>query len=942
MTQSRLVGSRYELGAMIGRGGMGDVYRGVDTYTGQIVAIKLLHQDIVADNPYLVDRFKREGEALRQLNHPNIVQILDTVEDGDRHYLIMEYVGGGSLRTQLDKHGPLPVEQILNIALDLADALARAHRMNIIHRDIKPDNVLLTDDGEPRLTDFGVAHLGDRTRLTQTGSVIGTYAYLSPEACNGLPLDERADIWSFGVMLYETLTGQPPFKAESTGAILTAILTKPAPDLSRLRPEVPYALVSLISHMLEKDRERRISSVRLVGAELEAMIRGFDTPMREMVAGPIGQPDQSSRFATPPSEQPTTAGQEPGVPAMEGGTRMLNTPPGYPGYGTPGRITPPYTPPGTPPYIPPGTPGATPYPPYQTPGAQWVNTPPEARLIPTAAHAPISGIPWRWITTIVAIVAVATTIIAVVAIIFIGGGGGDSDVITPTHPAAVATEFQPELVAQVDQGQTMVLVAKLEQLSGIEQLSGMRPRDVSRFIVDDLDQRLQTVAPFSAIRVRAYPQVITTEDQAHAVADANGAAVIIWGNYNTSVIELEIQIGALAGYPHNPFPRDTLEQTANVRVHMRDERQESAAPYVLGVLDVLNMADGGGFETMRTRAVMDTIGDVQPGNTPEDSVAAYTHRAFQVVLEDPAQAVQLIDSALALAPGNALLYVERGAANQRQSKLEDARRDLETAQRLGPAHWTMPQLLLTTMTDNLNRVFALFDEIIVERPDDWFPLFFRGAIYYQSGAYDIAQDNIDQAIALSPDANFPYIYGALLAMHEGRLNDAGAMIRTILEDYPDPEFMNRLIASFFGSNALSSYGYKLSAFGNMVLGRYEAVLDSTDSGLDYFSRDVDLYVIQGFAQCALGDYALAEQSYTNAIGLEPNFTLIYLLRAEVRRKQRSFTTAAADLQTANQSIQGQEFLPLAEAVRQGTIGCGNFFSMSNPLLDQAATAEPGG
>ncbi len=934
-----MVASRYELGVMIGRGGMGDVYRGLDTHTGQLVAIKLLHDDIVTENPYLVDRFKREGEALRQLNHPSIVQILDTVEDGNRHYLIMEYVGGGSLRTLLDKQGRLPVDQLLNIALDLADALARAHRMNIIHRDIKPDNVLLTETGEPRLTDFGVAHLGDRTRLTQTGSVIGTYAYLSPEACNGLPLDERADIWSFGVMLYEALAGQPPFKAESTGAILTSILTRPAPDLSRVRPEVPYPMVSLISRMLEKDRDRRISSVRLVGAELEAMIRGFDTPIRERMLGPVPTPGQSSRFATPPSDQPTTAGQEPAVPAMEGGTRAFNTPPGYPGYGTP-----PYTPPGTPPYIPPGTPPpgtppGTPYPPYQTPGGQWVYTPPDGMVLPTGERVP-SGPAWRWITAIIAIV--ATTIIAVAAIAIIGGDSGSSGNNAEPHPSAVATEFLPEVVVPVEAGETMVLVTKLEQLSGIEQLSGMRPRDVSRFIVDDLEQRLQTVAPFSSIRVRAYPQVITTEEQARAVAEANDAAVIVWGNYSTSLIELEIQVGALDGYPHNGFPRETLEQTANVRVHMQDERQESAAPYVLGVLDVLNVADGGGFETMRTRAVMDILDTTQVGEIPDNSVAAYTHRAFQAVQDDPAQAVQIIDTALALDPGNPILYVERGAANQRQAQLDDARRDLETARRLGPAHWTMPQLLLSTMSDNLNEVFDLFDEIIAERPDDWFPLFFRGAIYYQSGAYDIAQDNIDQAIALAPTANFPYIYGALLAMHEGRIDDAGAMIRTILEQYPDPDFMNRLIAAFFGGSALDSYGYKLSAFGNMVLGRYDDALDAAESGLEHASRDVDLYVIRGFSQCALGDYAQAEQSYTNAIGLEPNFTMIYLLRAEVRRKQRSFTTAAADLQAVNQSIHGQDFMPIAEAVRQGTIGCGNFFSLSNPLLTQAATAEPDG
>ncbi|HEX3051830.1 MAG TPA: serine/threonine-protein kinase, partial [Aggregatilineaceae bacterium] len=234
--QKTVIGGRYELLSLIGQGGMGDVYKGLDTQTGDWVAIKLLHTDVIDENPNLLDRFNREGQALSRLNHPNIVKVLTTFEENKQHYLVMEYVGGGSLRDMLDMQGKLPVDRVLNIALDLADALTRAHRLHIIHRDIKPDNVLLAEDGTPRLTDFGVAHLGDRTRLTQTGSVIGTYAYLSPEACNGMDLDERTDIWSFGVMLFELLTGDPPFDENSTAAILTAIMTKPAPDLSRRCP----------------------------------------------------------------------------------------------------------------------------------------------------------------------------------------------------------------------------------------------------------------------------------------------------------------------------------------------------------------------------------------------------------------------------------------------------------------------------------------------------------------------------------------------------------------------------------------------------------------------------------------------------------------------------------------------------------------------------------
>src|SRR5574341_778776 len=191
MGEVRVIAGRYEIEEIIGQGGMGEVYRGRDTQTGRTVAIKSLKSDLLVAQPDMLERFEREGEILRKLNHPSIVKMLDTVHSDDRHYLVMEYVEGGALADLLKKQPQLPVARVLEIALDLADALTRAHRLGVVHRDIKPGNVLLAADGTPRLTDFGTAHIGDRTRLTEAGTVIGTYAYLSPEACNGEPLDAR-------------------------------------------------------------------------------------------------------------------------------------------------------------------------------------------------------------------------------------------------------------------------------------------------------------------------------------------------------------------------------------------------------------------------------------------------------------------------------------------------------------------------------------------------------------------------------------------------------------------------------------------------------------------------------------------------------------------------------------------------------------------------------
>jgi serine/threonine protein kinase len=280
MDKAHVIANRFEVGDLIGQGGMGAVYRGRDTRSGQWVAIKQLKPELLTAGSEALERFRREVEALRRLDHPNIVKLIGTFREGKNYYIIMEYLGGGSLTRLLQSQPQLPIEQVLNIALDLSDALTRAHRLNIIHRDLKPDNVLLTEDGVPRLTDFGVALMTDQTRLTQSGSIIGTGAYLSPEACRGYELDARADVWAFGVMLYEMLTGQRPFAANASNpaATITAILMQPVPNLRQFRSDIPPALAMLVQQMLAKERELRISSTRQVGAQIELILNGEDAP----------------------------------------------------------------------------------------------------------------------------------------------------------------------------------------------------------------------------------------------------------------------------------------------------------------------------------------------------------------------------------------------------------------------------------------------------------------------------------------------------------------------------------------------------------------------------------------------------------------------------------------------------------------------------------------
>jgi predicted ATPase len=265
------IGNRYHLHETIGSGGMGIVYRASDSQTGQFVAIKELHQTVIT--PEMVMRFRREAEALRQLNHPNIVKVLDTVEEDGRYYLVMELMKGGTLADLL--HTPMPIHKILSLALELSDALARAHHLKIIHRDIKPANILLADDGTPRLTDFGVARMTTDTEDITQEQIVGTLNYVSPESLRGTPQDVHADIWAFGVLLFEMLTGRKPFETTSLASLVTAILTEKIPDLEKMRPDAPIALIDLVYRMLERDPQQRIHTARIIGAELELIVQGI-------------------------------------------------------------------------------------------------------------------------------------------------------------------------------------------------------------------------------------------------------------------------------------------------------------------------------------------------------------------------------------------------------------------------------------------------------------------------------------------------------------------------------------------------------------------------------------------------------------------------------------------------------------------------------------------
>jgi DNA-binding response OmpR family regulator len=265
------LGARFEILAELGRGGMGTVYRGRDMELGEEVAIKTLRPELVADET-LRERFKDEIRLARRISHRNVVRTHDFGETGGVWYLTMEYVEGITVRELLDTRGHLGVPAVLALATQLAEALAVAHEVGVIHRDIKPQNLLLDAEGVLKVMDFGVARLAERSLgLTEAGLIVGTPAYMSPEQITGETLDERADLYSAGAVLYECLVGRPPIDAASVVTLFARVLGEdPAPP-STLVPGIPAALDDMVLQLLAKRPEDRVPNARALVERLQAL-----------------------------------------------------------------------------------------------------------------------------------------------------------------------------------------------------------------------------------------------------------------------------------------------------------------------------------------------------------------------------------------------------------------------------------------------------------------------------------------------------------------------------------------------------------------------------------------------------------------------------------------------------------------------------------------------
>jgi serine/threonine-protein kinase len=270
------IAGRYELEEVVGHGGMSTVYRAHDSLLERNVALKVLHQQYNEDEDF-VERFKREARSVAQLQHPNIVTVIDRGEEDGRQYIVFEYIDGENLKELVVRKGRLDVRTALEIALEIARGLSFAHESGLVHRDVKPQNVLLNGDGGAKVTDFGIARSLEVERsMTQTGTVLGTSNYIAPEQAGGKPVDAHTDVYSLGIVLYEMLTGELPFPGDNFVAVAMKHIQEPSPSVLDTRGDVPLRVAEMIDRALEKDPEQRFPTMNAFAAEVEANLTELD------------------------------------------------------------------------------------------------------------------------------------------------------------------------------------------------------------------------------------------------------------------------------------------------------------------------------------------------------------------------------------------------------------------------------------------------------------------------------------------------------------------------------------------------------------------------------------------------------------------------------------------------------------------------------------------
>ncbi len=299
--ERKIYNGRYKIIGKIGSGGMADVFQAEDIELGRKVAVKVLHTQFAQDENFIA-RFKREAQSAARLTHPNIVSIYDVGQEDGTYFIVMEYVAGTTLKQIIQRDAPLPTDKIIHIATQIGNAMEFAHTHEIIHRDIKPQNVIITESGEIKVTDFGIARLGSSSTMTRTGAILGTAHYISPEQAQGGIVGPTSDIYSLGVVMYEMATGELPFRGENPVAVALKHINDTALPPKSVFNGIPDSLEAIIMKAMSKNPQDRYASAKEMNEDLQRALDG--QPIKIMATSPVTSKEPNDVSQTMISSQP--------------------------------------------------------------------------------------------------------------------------------------------------------------------------------------------------------------------------------------------------------------------------------------------------------------------------------------------------------------------------------------------------------------------------------------------------------------------------------------------------------------------------------------------------------------------------------------------------------------------------------------------------------------
>jgi tetratricopeptide (TPR) repeat protein len=481
----------------------------------------------------------------------------------------------------------------------------------------------------------------------------------------------------------------------------------------------------------------------------------------------------------------------------------------------------------------------------------------------------------------------------------------------------------PIVIEPVADNEYMVLIADLEHLGGDQ-------RNVKRFISEALRRHFEEDYPFARLRVREYPAVITTDEQAITIADEYQAAVMIWGSYDEDEIQLAVQIGSLDRYAYLPLTHAETRRIANVRVRLTDPRRETLVYNVIAALGVTTALNGDFTEMTQNLLTIENV-TLPPAEIDGNSIAARFHRSIRWYIPNIQASLDEVNQAIRVDPGNPFLYLIRALGYQRSGDVAAARQDIAAARRLGAEDWI--SVLAIQFNDALyfkhdyEEALSYALPFAEQAPTSWYGQTMLGLSYYLLGDYAAAEAPLERAIALNPTLNFPYSFGISLALRQGNIALAQQLYRESLARFPDPTITERLVSVTLNPEAAqTAFVPLLEAFSNLALSQWREVIANTESLLTGDEQFADMYFLRGFAYCNLRDYATAAAEYTRGIELQPDYWLLYAMRAEVRRQGGDLIGAGLDASQVLQSPLGTALTPLLDVTISGELNCENFLT----------------